>query len=409
MPTDPALGSTQWLVQGIDPLKNQLVAIDRFALVDGACDPTTTNCSYKLTAWPSSSEGQALVTRTFQWQLYSAANTSASESVYSLGDNLFIPESLTGTASGTVPSEITLRYSADYGKTYSSMTIPTRTSGDGVTIGATGVTLSGQCDATSNVCSYTATGLVKATLKPWGSAQNPDCTGFTMSQLSMLDFGKMDLSAWYAQIMGQISSPSGSSEVSTATTAANNFYAAMETGGSTTTQAPVATQYAVITPTEALGPFTAKLTVAPYYPPSTSGADAHSDPVYSVGIDWGDCSLKDTAEMQVQVNDPSNPTNTTVQVMPAVSQLPSNDTLEAFVASHTYTSPEQQACNAADANINEDVKLTITSKSGVHYTDLQVINVWGTPSSNSVGLNESGGGNSSATTTVKLPAVMQTQ
>jgi hypothetical protein len=409
MPSDPALGSSQWLVQGIDPLKNQLAAIDRFALVNGACDPTSTNCSYQLTAWPPASDGQALVTRSFQWQLFSSAQTAASANIFSLGDYLFEPQPVAGAPSATAPAQLSMSVSPDYGTTWSTVTLPTRTSGDGVVIAGTGVTFSGQCDPTSNVCAFSATGLVKATLKPWGSAQNPDCTGFTPAQLSMLDFGKMDLSAWFATIMGKVQAPDAENVVSTATTQAQNFYNEMQMGGTATTQAPVATQFAVITPTEALGPFTTKLTVAPYYPPSGTGADPHSDPVFQVGIDWGDCSLKDTADEEVQVPDPNNPATTTVQVMPPASQLVKGDVLEAFVATHTYTAPNQQACKAASATVNEDVKLTITSKSGIHYTDLQVINVWGTPSSNSVGLNESSGGNSGSSISAPLPPAQSAQ
>ncbi|RCW65084.1 type-F conjugative transfer system mating-pair stabilization protein TraN [Pseudorhodoferax soli] len=37
--------------------------------------------------------------------------------------------------------------------------------------------------------------------KGWGSAQNPDCSGFTVAQLQQLDFARMDLSEFYASIV----------------------------------------------------------------------------------------------------------------------------------------------------------------------------------------------------------------
>lgn len=37
--------------------------------------------------------------------------------------------------------------------------------------------------------------------KGWGSAQSPDCSGFTIAQLQSLDFSAMDLSAFYASIV----------------------------------------------------------------------------------------------------------------------------------------------------------------------------------------------------------------
>ena len=36
--------------------------------------------------------------------------------------------------------------------------------------------------------------------KTWGSAQSPDCGGFSLAQLESLDFSRMDLSEFYAEI-----------------------------------------------------------------------------------------------------------------------------------------------------------------------------------------------------------------
>ncbi len=46
--------------------------------------------------------------------------------------------------------------------------------------------------------------------KSWGTdtAQNPDCSGFTVAQLQSLDFSKMDLSAFYAEISPTLPSAS---------------------------------------------------------------------------------------------------------------------------------------------------------------------------------------------------------
>jgi conjugal transfer mating pair stabilization protein TraN len=37
--------------------------------------------------------------------------------------------------------------------------------------------------------------------KGWGTAQSADCSGFTVAQLQALDFGAMDLSAFYASLV----------------------------------------------------------------------------------------------------------------------------------------------------------------------------------------------------------------
>jgi len=37
--------------------------------------------------------------------------------------------------------------------------------------------------------------------KGWGTAQNPDCSGFSVAQLQTLDFAAMDLSEFYASLV----------------------------------------------------------------------------------------------------------------------------------------------------------------------------------------------------------------
>ena len=37
--------------------------------------------------------------------------------------------------------------------------------------------------------------------KSWGSAQGPDCAGFTIAELQSLDFAAMDLSEFYASLV----------------------------------------------------------------------------------------------------------------------------------------------------------------------------------------------------------------
>jgi conjugal transfer mating pair stabilization protein TraN len=37
--------------------------------------------------------------------------------------------------------------------------------------------------------------------KGWGSAQGPDCSGFTIAELQALDFSRMDLTEFYASVV----------------------------------------------------------------------------------------------------------------------------------------------------------------------------------------------------------------
>ncbi len=43
--------------------------------------------------------------------------------------------------------------------------------------------------------------------KGWGSQKHPDCSGFTAAELEKLDFSKIDLSEFIAEIMGSIKLP----------------------------------------------------------------------------------------------------------------------------------------------------------------------------------------------------------
>jgi conjugal transfer mating pair stabilization protein TraN len=45
--------------------------------------------------------------------------------------------------------------------------------------------------------------------KSWGSAEGPDCSGFTIAELQSLDFSKMDLSAFYADVLPKTPSVGG--------------------------------------------------------------------------------------------------------------------------------------------------------------------------------------------------------
>jgi conjugal transfer mating pair stabilization protein TraN len=36
--------------------------------------------------------------------------------------------------------------------------------------------------------------------RSWGGAESPDCSGFTVAQLQSLDFSRMDLTEFYAEI-----------------------------------------------------------------------------------------------------------------------------------------------------------------------------------------------------------------
>lgn len=387
MPGTPEMGSTTWLVRQLDPLKNHVESISRTASVDGACDPATTQCSYQVTAWPAASGGKSTLAREWTFALYTSE--AADADTYSLGDYLFKPHPIQGSANGSsMPATMALDVSLNYGSTWSTVALPTRTTGNGFAVPGSDVMFTGSCDPAANSCSYKAVGSVTATLKPWGSAQAPDCSGFTPTQLSTLDFGKLDLSEWMATVMGKIAAPDAGKLGSLAEKQANDFYGSMSTGGTQTSTAPMKNLFAQVTPTEGMGPFNAKVYVSAYWPFKDTDISKNTDPVSSVEVDWGDCTLSMMANHS--------------------TEMVNNQLAEAFVAAHTFAAPNQLACNAQDASVNHTVHLTVTAKSGIHYTDLQVTNQWRNLSGQTVGFGENTGGSTQQTLSAPLPGTKTT-
>jgi conjugal transfer mating pair stabilization protein TraN len=58
--------------------------------------------------------------------------------------------------------------------------------------------------------------------KGWGGTQSPDCSGFTIAQLQVLDFGRMDLTEFYASITPNL--PNASAIQSSNAASASNCY-----------------------------------------------------------------------------------------------------------------------------------------------------------------------------------------
>jgi hypothetical protein len=204
------------------------------------------------------------------------------------------------------------------------------------------------------MCDYTLTGSVEVTAKPWGSVSKPDCSGFTLTQFSELNIGKMDLSEWTATIQTKIL-PNTSTFATQATAQAQ----ANQTNGSNPQlqSGPVGgitPMTAAVSPLQALGPFTAQLTVSSNWP---AAGILPNDPISSVEIDWGDCSGASAASAQ-----PSG----------------------GYAAQHLYRAPNTAGmCDSNGAanplsprNLNEVIKLTIRSSSGTHAYQLNVINAW---------------------------------
>lgn len=91
--------------------------------------------------------------------------------------------------------------------------------------------LSGSCDVNSRWCTYTIEQDLVVQRHPWGDAKNPRCWGFTLDQMAVLDFDKMDLSRWINSLnLGDMSSGVSAQKAAEMTDAVTSSSQAVYTG-----------------------------------------------------------------------------------------------------------------------------------------------------------------------------------
>lgn len=165
--------------------------------------------------------------------------------------------------------------------------------------------LSGGCDPNSRWCSYDIEVNLSVPRHPWGSAQNPRCWGFTVEQLSALDFDKMDLSKWVASLnldsaTNGLTADAAKSMSDQALASAQDFYAAFKDGETIPKPNPGAVS--LMTSTDTLpsftsdeeGSFVLRAAVPANWPQYFDDGLANNNPVTNVWVDWGDGSPKES-------------------------------------------------------------------------------------------------------------------
>lgn len=383
LPLTPELGSEFWVMSTLNPLKNMTTAVSRYAMLTGACDPASTACKYEVAAWPAGIGGRAVASKELSFPLYAEQPQAAKslsgipQDISAMGDYIFRPVSVPGLASlsNPLPATVRIDVSGNGGKTFSTANVPSHISGTDTSLpGLADVRITGGCDTSTNMCTYHVTGTVTVTAKPWGSPENPDCSGYTLGQLGVLDFSKMDLSEWLASIMGSVQKPNSGALSAMAGTRAEQLMSARQSGAATVTSSnPQALRAAKVTPAEEFGPFDATLRVHGNFPTFFEKAEDNTDPVHSVDVDWGDCSVPQKAFTSGS----------------------------GFVATHRFASPDQVplACGGGRHSIAHPVKVRIHSKSGTHDLQLKVVNTWNTYT----GITSSAGGTVNTSVTVAAP------
>jgi hypothetical protein len=376
-PNGPSSGT--WDLAAVDPLNNVTTAVNRDGVVTGACSPQDLSCAYTASAWPVGGGGRAIVSKDLSWPLFSTqqpVSDTTSPGIYvmnNMGDLMFKGYSTPGTAGAgaSLPATVRMDYSSDGGQTWQSYSLPTQSiKNSQVTLPGSSITVSGGCDSTLNTCDYRVVGTQTVTAKPWGSAQNPDCSGFTAGQLAVLDFSKMDLSEFVNYVMSKVQgnvSASTSSLASVAAQQAQDYYNIMSNSpeGSSLSQTQPSVyspNFARIIPAQGFGPFLSKLDVSGFWPEPTGDPTKDKDIVTSVTVNWDDCSPP--------------------QVLNPISAGQGTG----FQATHTFPAPDQLTCKGSPhANYTHNVVITANSTlTGTHTVTVQVENAWATyPGANS--------------------------
>lgn len=246
-----------------------------------------------------------------------------------------------------LPSTVGFQYSLDAGNTWTTTTIPTDASA-GYTIPGTEIQVVGSCDKLINLCSYTLSAPVIVTAKPWGSAESPDCSGFTAGQLAVLDFGKMDLSAFTAKAMSNVAKNNPLSNATTVAAQEVAEFNSLMSAGKVKAAVPNSGAFARVTPANGLGPFNVRVAISSIYPETKPNA---TNRVTGLAIDWDDCK----GYQQVPV------------------------TTNGIFINHLYDSPEAyESCKPNyESGILHKIKLQVqTLETGVINTTLEVHNGW---------------------------------
>lgn len=364
LPSSPEEGAVGWDVAPVDPLQNVTTAISRLSVVNGACSPSSGQCSYTVSAWPVGVGGRAVATKEISWDLFGQempVGEGVSARAFTdnnMGDFIFRGLSVAG--GGSLPASVPVDFSRDGGQSWTRVNLLTNAPSQEQAFPGSDVTAVGSCSVATNSCEFRMTGTVSVSAKPWGGPHGPDCSGFTPGQIAVLDFSAMDLSEWLATVLDKVGGQNVAELTAQAQSQVQNFNALFQQG-QVKASAPTAANFARVVPAEGFGPFNVRLVVSGYWPEVTGDPSRDIDRVLSVTVNWGDCSPAE-------------------QLMP----VPANEGT-GFRGTHTYQGPnaDSHAClkktpgDTLNRNVTHEITLTVqTSRSGTQVRKLAVENAW---------------------------------
>lgn len=350
LPAHPDFGSDSWTFTYVDPLADAVQALSRGSVAKGACDPKTGACGYEVRAWPAATGGRAVASADINLPLF--GDPAGDYALGNLGDNFFRRKPQ--AAGVAMPEALQVEFSSDAGKTWAPATLHTRP-GATTRIPGTDIEVVGQCSEAGNACAYRAVGTIEATTKPWGPPKQPDCTGFTPGQISVIDFAKMDLSEWIASVLSKVGAADTRGLSEAAKAQATQYYETFSAGGEIkqTPSQPVNDRFANVTPREALGPFNVTVSVGGNHPRTHEDPKLNTNPVSRVSVDWND----------------GTPVEDLVPVAPERGF--------GFEGNHRFEAPNKLPAGfAANQTVEHKVKITVVAKDGTHVMNVMVRNLW---------------------------------
>lgn len=387
LPSDPALpmnasngsGSTvEWAVQPVtDVLDSISTTLDRYEAVTGSCTVASGTCAYTVAGWPAGIGGSAVVRSNMSFMLY-AGGYQGNQS-FELVQYIVVPQSLTApVTASTMPANISLQVSSDGGNTFSTVSVPSSIPAPGITLPGTSVQIYGNCSATSQQCDYQMSLPVPVQAMSWGPPTAANCGGFTLTDLAVLDFSKMNLSQWLSSIV-----PPSASNGSALATAANNqinamtsVYQSTGTGPSLPAQGGSSVQAFTVSPSAVDGQ-PVNLVATTNWPQQYTTPAANTNPVSSVQINWGDGTSSSAV-------------------------LGTSNGQPAFVSSHTYAVP-------ASGYVNYTVTATFQTYSSGAQTSTATVESYDTPTaSGNLGTNGGNDGSTGSTGTSYAPVPANT-
>lgn len=187
-----------WSVIPLNAYHGDVIAWSNWIVAGGHCEPDGTGyygeCSYQISAMNPQVDGNTRQTTQLGWLMW-GENAGWSESQWIGNMELQYEIELFGGITERTEVEIRYRHSED--EIWQFGFIPARIEGKPFRLIDTPPTdVIGSCDWRNGFCSYTFMVELEVVAKPWlpdGNAANPDCSGFTIDQVMLLDFDKMDL------------------------------------------------------------------------------------------------------------------------------------------------------------------------------------------------------------------------